>query len=285
MNVKNTLTTMVGGLLLAFCSFTHAHNGHADKSDLNTRAPVNLDGYDLVLQIEQAVSSYPSGFPYKGAVVKRYTRDGKFTAQGTGTMQPGTPSAQQYFTGTFKYQRTGANTATEQGIDASVGNTAFTVKYTFTGATSGRWEEDFDQGKLKLSGSFNLMSSNLSSTHGLAPASITDHSVALIIQSTKSDLPVDVYPKAGLVVQTYAIDGSVVLKGFGPKTLDSTGTYKYTKIAPNTAVEEVMQVSPSFTLPYTMVYTFDTPTSGTWFQNLGDGLIMFHGVFNLFPSK
>jgi hypothetical protein len=109
--------------------------------------------------------------------------------------------------------------------------------------------------------------------------------VALVIKSTESQLPAEAYPSEGLVVQSYAIDGSVLLKGFGPHTVDSTGIYKYTKIAPHTAVEEVNQMSQTFNMRYTMVYNFDTPNSGSWFQNFGDGLIIFHGVFNLFPNK
>jgi hypothetical protein len=242
-------------------------------------------GQDLVLQIEHATSSFPGGYPYKGAVVKHYHRGGTFTAQGTGTMSPATPDSQQTFAGSFKYQRTGPATAIEQSIDVTVNNSPFRVKYTFTTDTSGTWEEDFDGGKLRLSGSFTMHPSDLPQQQHMAPTSLADTTVALIIKSTQSDLPTDVYPTAGLVVQSYAIDGSVLLKGFGPRTLDSTGTYKYTKVAPNTAVEEVTQVSPSFTLPYTMVYNFDTPSSGTWFQNLGDGLLLFWGTFDLFPSK
>lgn len=285
MNIKTHLQTLGGCLLLAACSFTNAHNDPSDLCLSPVKAPASLVGQDLVLQIERSASSYSSGYPYKGAVVKHYNRNGKFTAQGTGTMQPGTPDNQQFFAGGFKYQRTGVNTATEQGIDTTVNNTAFTVKYTFVTASSGTWEEDFDNGKLKLSGSFKLVPTNLPEEQHLAPSSIADNTVALIIKSTKSDLPANVYPTGGLAVQAYAIDGSMFIKGTGPRTLDSTGTYKYTKVAPNTAVEEVTQVSPLFTLPYTMVYNFDTPNSGTWFQNLGDGLILFWGTFDLFPSK
>jgi len=270
---------LCGCLLLAYCSAT---NAHVDLTDQTAKAPASLAGQDLVLQIERTTSSFTGGYPYKGAVVKHYSRGGTFTAQGTGT---GIPDSQQVFTGSFKYQRTGPATAIEQSIDTSVNNSPLKVRYTFTTRTSGTWEEDFDGGKLKLSGRFTMHPSDLPQQQHLAPTSLADTTVALIIKSAKSDLPTDVYPTGGLVVQSYAIDGSVLLKGFGPRTLDSTGTYKYTKVAPNTAVEEVTQVSPLFTLPYTMVYSFETPSSGTWFQNLGDGLILFWGTFDLFPSK
>ena len=239
----------------------------------------------MILQIEKAITTFPGGYPYKGAVVKRYNKNGKFAAQGTGTMQGQVPDAQQFFQGTYKYQRTGFNTAIEKSVDTTVNNTAFIVKYFFDTETSGHWEEDFGKGQLLLSGSFTLEPSNLPTEQHLAPANKADTSAALIIKSTKSDLPPDLYPTAGLVLQNYAPDGTMVFKGFGPGTVDSTGTYKYTKISANTAVEEVTQVSEFFTFPYTMVYTFETPSSGKWFQNFGDGLIIFEGTFDTFPTK
>jgi hypothetical protein len=76
----------------------------------------------------------------------------------------------------------------------------------------------------------------------------------------------------------------MTLKGFGPGNIDSVGTYSYKKISAHSAVEVVTQVSDFFSLPYTMVYTYDTPTSGIWFQNFADGLILFSGTFNSFPN-
>jgi hypothetical protein len=218
-------------------------------------------------------------------VVKRYKRNGEFTAQGTGTLQGQVPENLQTFYGSYQYHRTGANTAIEKSIDLSLNNTPFTVKYTFETAYSGKWEENFGNGDLVLSGRFTLEPSNLPIERHLAPASRADTNTALIIKSTESDLPQGAYPTAGLVLQIYAQDGSMVFKGFGPGTLDSTGTYRYTKISANSAVEEVTQVSDYFTLPYTMVYTFETPTSGKWFQNFGDGLILFSGTFDTFSNN
>lgn len=286
MKLFHKFKLLAGCLFIMSCSAVSAHNDHDDKRiGFNIDAPASLVGFDLVLQIEKTVTTFPSGYPYKGAVVKRYKRDGKFTAQGTGTQRGAVPDNQQAYFGTYKYRRTGANTAEEKSVDISVNNTPFTVKYIFETSTSGKWEEDFGNGQLKLSGSFTLEPSNLPAEQHLAPSVKADTHVALIIKSTKSDLPANVYPTAGLVLQTYAQDGTLVFKGFGPGTVDSTGTYKYTKISANTAVEEVDQVSQFFAFPYTMVYTFDTPSSGKWFQNFGDGLILFSGTFDVFPSK
>ena len=286
MNILYKLRLLAGCLFIMSCSAVSAHNDHDDKKNgFTVDAPTSLVGVDLVLQIEKAVTNFPSGYPYKGAVVKRYKRDGKFIAQGTGTMKGQVPDNQQAYYGTYKYRRTGANTAEEKSIDVSVNNTPFSVKYTFETSDSGKWEEDFGNGQLKLSGSFTLEPSNLPAEQHFAPSIKADTNVALIIKLTKSDLPPNVYPTAGLVLQTYAQDGTLVFKGFGPGTVNSTGTYKYTKISANTAVEEVNQISEFFTFPYTMVYTFETSSSGKWFQNFGDGLILFSGTFDVFPNK
>ncbi len=272
-------------LFIVGCTSVDAHDLNDSKNYPGHQAPTSMAGIDMVLQIEKTTTNLTNGYPYKGAVVKRYKKDGKFTAQGTGTMKAGTPENQQAFHGTYKYHRTGPNTAIEKSVDISVNNTPFTVKYTFETSTSGKWEENFGNGQLILSGSFTLEPSNLPSDQHLAPEGKADTNVALIIKSTKSDLPAGVYPAAGLVLQTYAQDGTLVFKGFGPGTLNSTGTYKYTKISANTAVEEVTQVNEFFTFPYTMVYTFETASSGKWFQNFGDGLILFSGTFDVFPNK
>ena len=72
------------------------------------------------------------------------------------------------------------------------------------------------------------------------------------------------------------------LQGFGPGTLNSRGTYTYKRLSANTAVEETLQTSDFFSLPYTMVYTFKTANSGVWYQNFGNGLIRFSGTFDTF---
>jgi hypothetical protein len=286
MNLLRKLKILAACLLFIGSSTLNASpSDHKDKKDcIDLGAPATLVGYDMVLQIEKAVTTYPSGYPFKGAVVKRFRKDGKFTAQGTGTMQGQVPDSQQAFYGTYKYQRTGFNTATDKSIDVSVNNTPYTTKYTFETATSGKWEEDFGNGQIKFSGSFSLVPSNLPSEQHLAPETNADLNVVLFIKNAESSLPPDVYPKKGIALQTYAQDGTFLIKGYGPLTLDSHGTYNYKKISANTAVEESMQVSNLFTLPYTMVYTFETPTSGTWFQNLGNGFITFTGTFETAPN-
>lgn len=281
------LKIILGCLAIMSCSISSASPNERffEKNCFENGAPTSLAGYDLVLQIENAVTTYPNGYPYKGAVVKHFKRDGTFTAQGTSTMQGQVPDNQQAFYGTYKYHRTGFNTAIEKSIDVSVNNTPYIAKYTFETATSGTWEEDFGNGQIKFSGSFTLAPSNVPTQQQLAPETTTNLNIALFIKdATSATLPPNVYPKKGLALQTYAQDGTFTIKGYGPLTLDSHGTYTYKKISANVAVEEATQISPLFTLPYTMVYTFETPTSGTWFQNLGDGFIKFTGTFETSPN-
>lgn len=274
----NPALSIIFGLLLISCGALNASPYDRENKCMELHIPNSLNGLDVVFQIENSTS----GYPYKGVVVTRY-KNGSFTAQGTGTMQGQVPDYQQAFYGSYKYQRTGINTAIEKSVDNSANRTS--KKYTFETATSGRWEENFSSGQLKSSGSFTLVPSNLLESEHFAPSSIADTNVALIIKSTQSDLPPNLYPTAGLVLQTYAQDGTMVFKGFGPGTLNSHGTYAYKKVSANTAVEEVTQVSDTFTLPYTMVYTFDTAHSGKWFQNFSDGLIKFSGTFDIFPNQ
>ena len=242
-------------------------------------APNSIAGWDANLQIENTVSTYTSGIPTEGVAVVRYKKDGRWSAQGVGG------SNQQEYYGSYKYQRTGFNTATEKGIDQSLHNTPYITKYTFETPTQGKWVQDWGNGQIVFSGSFTLVPSNFPVERHTAPTSTVGLNIALIIQNaTSTQLPDGVYPKRGLALQTYSADGTFVIKGFGPQTLNSTGTYSYKKVSANTAVEESTQITDLFTLPYTMVYTFDTPTSGRWFQNLGNGFIKFHGTFNTFPN-
>lgn len=292
MTLLHRLKIVIGSLLIIGCTginaSEHHDSEHLDKNKKNcvtAAAPTTLLGMNVVLRIENAVTDYPSGFPFKGAVVKRFKRDGTFTALATSTQQGQAPDAPQTFYGTYKYQRTGLNTAIEKSIDVSVNNTPYTTKYTFETATSGTWEEDFGNGQIIFSGSFTLEPSSAPVQEHLAPITNAGLNVVLVItDATSATLPPDVYPKKGIALQTYAQDGSFLIKGYGPLTLDSHGTYSYKKISANTAVEEANQISPFFTQPYTMVYTFDTPTSGTWYQSLGNDWIKFSGTFVTSPN-
>lgn len=247
-------------------------------------APASIAGSDIILQIENTLTQYPSGYPFKGAVVMHYKHDGSFTADGTTVVRGDEASSEQQYFGNYKYQRTGFNTATEKAIDRSL-NAPYITKYTFETATSGKWQQDFDNGKILFNGSFSLVPSTLPQAKHLAPQTIAGLTIGLTWNSAVStDLPVDAYPKRGLAVQTYKDDDTMLIKGYGAKTLDSHGLYHYKKISANVAIEDVTQINDIFTLRYTMVYIFETPNSGKWFQNLGDGLIKFSGTFATFQN-
>ena len=277
----NVFSFMSACLLLISCSFSQASPEERDTFNLckEVIAPQTIAGLDVITQIENTVTDYTSGVPTEGVVVAHYKKDGSWIAEGTGG-----PNQQNYY-GTFKYHRTSANTAIENGIDSSLHNTPYTTVYTFKTPTQGTWVQDWGNGQITFSGSFTLVPGNLPTEKHTAPTTSTGLNIALIIKSaTSAQLPDEVYPKKGLALQLYNQDGTFTIKGFGPKTLNSTGTYTYKKVSSNTAVEEAIQVTDLFTLPYTMVYTFETPTSGTWFQNFGHGFIKFHGTFDTFPN-
>ena len=135
-----------------------------------------------------------------------------------------------------------------------------------------------------MEGHFSLSPVREAGVADLAPTTNVGLRVELIVQEAHSELPPNTYPRRGRVVQTYAADGTVVLTGYGAKMLNSTGSNnRYTKVAANMAVEEILQNSGIFEKPYTMVYRFETANSGTWYQNLGNGFITFSGTFTTSP--
>ncbi|MET0356981.1 MAG: hypothetical protein ABW044_09395, partial [Cellvibrio sp.] len=91
----------IGFLLLMSCGVINASpsDGKDGKCD-GSNIPHSLSGMDIVFQIEKTVTSFSGGYPYKGAVVKHYKKDGKFVAQGTGTMQMQASDDQQFSFGT-----------------------------------------------------------------------------------------------------------------------------------------------------------------------------------------
>lgn len=274
--------------LLVFCALMACSTGFANASEKDAAsygnqgfaqhtamAPHTLAGRDVSLQIEKVTSNLSSGFPNQGVIIKQYKNNGSWSSQGFGGQGHQTAS------GSYQYHRTGFNTA----VDTSSGSQASTIQYTFDGAQSGKWQQSLQNGQIVLSGKFTATESNTPAAQQLAPDGIAGLSIALIIKSAVStDLPPNSFPNRGLVLQTYGSDGKLVFQGFGQGTINSRGSYVYKKVSANTAVEETIQTSDFFTLPYTMVYTFKTSTSGVWYQNFGNGLIRFSGTFDTFPK-
>ncbi|RZA08109.1 MAG: hypothetical protein EOO68_02550 [Moraxellaceae bacterium] len=263
------------------CSSAFAHQQEHPAKNCDERlAPKTLNGYTINYQILESKTTL-SEFPYKGVVVSDYQHK-RFTAQGTGTLTNNSSPAKEYSEGSYRYDIVDCDTAIETAVLNLPQPSRRTTQLIFASRNSGTWEQVIDNGRVVLAGKFSLVKSNAANT---APNTKTDFHYALIIKSTQSDLPPDNYPRAGLVVQTYLKDGTMTFTGIGPGTINSTGTYTYKKVSPNTGVEEAVQTSAFFSLPYTMVYTFDTTSSGTWEQNFANGLIKFSGTFDSFPSQ
>lgn len=264
------MTILLGGFAFA----------HSKKECDCKLPPESLNGYTINYQILDTQTDL-ANVPYKGVVVSEY-RNKHFTAQGTGTLNNNTDPTREYSEGNYKYKVVECNKAVETAVTTLPQPSLRTTRLTFTSKNAGTWEQHIENGRIILSGKFSLVKTDAIAT---APATKAGFHYALIIKSTKSDLPPEAYPRAGLVLQTYQDDGSMTFIGTGPGTIDSIGTYHYKKVSPNTGVEEAIQTSAFFSFPYTMVLTFETENSGTWEQNFANGLIKFSGTFDNFPAK
>lgn len=252
-------------LVIALCGLAGAEPLHP--------APRDLVGLDVNLQIEKVEGPAAANQPSQGAIVRRILPHGQWTSHGAGG--PNHRDAR----GSSQWRHGSPDTLVEAASDDS------TLSYEFDTPGSGRWVWRLARGLATLSGSFTTAPSAPAPDQQLAPATNAGLHVPLIIKATVAPtLTPDRYPTAGLVLQTYAADGTLTFQGFGPGTLNSRGTYTFKRLSANTAVEETVQTSDFFTLPYTMVYTFRTPNSGTWYQNFGNGLIRFSGTFDTFPQ-
>lgn len=260
-----------------FGSFVSAHTNKECECKL---PPKTLNGYTINYQILDTQTEL-SDIPYKGVVVSEY-HSKFFKAQGTGTLYSNNDPSKEYSEGRYKYKVIDCNRAVETATTTLPQYSPRITYLTFTSKNSGTWEQHFDKGRVIHSGKFSLVKTGAAST---APNVTAGLHFALIIKSTISNLPPEAYPRAGLVLQTYKEDGSMTFIGTGPGTINSIGTYSYKKVSPNTGVEEVTQTSDFFSLPYTMVYTFETENSGTWEQNFSNGLIKFSGTFDSFPAQ
>lgn len=266
MNFSRLLALLGSAFIACACAAQPAELLNLDRSE--------WAGHDLNLQIEK-VSGTAKDLPTQGVIVRRYQAAGLWTSEGFGG------TGHRAASGRYRLHRAGPQTLIDQSTDA--GGRA-TLTYVFESAHRGTWTQRREQDGATLSGHFSLVRSQAPADEQTAPASNAGLHVALIIKSAIAPgLPAGSYPAAGLVLQSYSSDGTLKFQGFGPGTLNSRGTYSYRKVSANTAVEETVQTSDFFTLPYTMVYTFKTPNSGTWYQDFANGLIRFSGSFDTFP--
>ncbi|PCK08292.1 MAG: hypothetical protein COA42_09905 [Alteromonadaceae bacterium] len=244
------------------------------------QAPRKLRSSQLVLQVETVTQGDGSQAAGTGVIVQMYGEGAQtpMSAYALGT------DSELAFSGPTRYRRTAYNRAIEKLTDTETGQHAQT-QFLFTHAAGGTWTRELFSTGVTLAGAFTLTRSALPTEAHMAPESHAGTTVAFSILNTVSDLPPEVYPTQGVVLQSYSADGSYVGRGFGPGTIDHHGPYTYTKVSPNVAVERTTQIADVFTADYTMVYTYETPRSGTWYQNFAGGLIVFSGSFTTFDSE
>lgn len=259
--------------VFALAALTFSFSASADNY-YGRKAIKVFAGKQMVLKIEHSESESGQAYPRQGAIVQRYSRDGSYESQSYGEAE----SIESI--GEYKLRRRHA-VVTEKLEDAN--GESVSTRYAFESFNRGTFERSMHDGLTTIRGSFNL--SKQRESNMLAPENHNGITVALSIFETESALPPELYPRQGVVLQSYEADGTYVGKGFGPGTIDHHGPYEFERIAPNVAVEKTVQIAEGFTFPFTMVYTYETPRSGTWYQDFGNGLILFSGTFTTFETR
>lgn len=263
-------TSAVSADTIDASSLTHSTNTHYQRS----LAPRSLIGQDMVLSIQQSTAAADSAVPTQGVIVQSYNSRRNFSAYGVGG------SNHLDAAGQYKYRKTGVASAIEKTIDHNSGQ-RFTTRYQFSAKNFGTFTRHNSDHSISLAGQFSISPSNAQSDEQLAEDNHNGLTVAVnITQAQSSVVPKGYYPDRALVLQHYNNDGTYTAEGFGPAAIPHSGTYSYQKVSANVAVEQTIQVTDSFTLPFTMVYFYHTPTSGSWYQDFGNGTIKFSGVFS-----
>lgn len=260
-------------LLLLSINDAFAHNS-------SRLAPRLLIGSEIVLQVEFSEGDSRAEQPSQGVIVQNYLnkKNISFKSYGDNVNTQGT--------GRYRYRNVGKHRAIEKVVD-TINGKVFKTRYVFNSPVSGKWERTIDGSESKFGGSFILNKSN--QIIDLAPENHDKKTLVLSIESSDSaQVPAGNFPAAGSVVfQNYKTNGEYEGKGFGVGTVDHLGTYTLNKVAPNVLIEQTSQTIPAinYTAEFTMVYTYKTPYSGTWYQNFANGLIIFSGTFITFETN
>ncbi|MGJ8679682.1 hypothetical protein [Paraglaciecola sp.] len=238
--------------------------------------PHSLKNKTIVLQVEHSVDSL---YPSKGVVLQQYSDSRNMTYAGVGDTLHSEGSAR------YQYRRRGKSIASEKLTDDLTGEVVNTTFY-FESISNGSFTRKDHDGDLIISGRFSL---ETTFDESFAPDSYSGTTVVFsILHSASENIPDGGYPGQGTVVlQSYTAENTYDAVGFGPGTVAHHGVYQYEKISKNVVVEQTEQTIPSlgFTANYTMVYVYQTPYSGIWYQNFADGLIIFSGRFTTFTSS
>ena len=240
--------------------------------------PRSLKGKNIVLQIEQSHTDEFSAQPNQGVIIKSYINGHSYDSTGLGG------EGHTDTSGYYRFKPIAHNKAIEYSYDSNTGIRT-KIRYQFTSAHAGQWQQHNTDGTEIMSGSFFLNESNIAPNDFIAPENHNGLTVALNIIETESQIPPQFYPSRAVVLQSYKEDGTYSAIGFGPGAIPHSGTYTYERVAKNIVVEQTVQNNGDQVFPYTLIYHYDTPISGTWYQNFGNGLILFSGTFSTFLSE
>lgn len=256
----------------------NAYNNHPSAQHKRSLAPRNLTNQDIVLSIQQSSGPDNGTVPSQGVIVQSYSSRSNYSAFGVGGANHLDAS------GHYRYRKTGVASAIEKTFDNNSG-LRFTTHYHFDTKDFGSFTRHNGDGSITLSGQFSISPSNAASENQLAEDDHHGLTVAVNITNGESSaVPKGYYPDRALVLQHYNEDGSYTAEGFGPATIPHFGTYSYQKVSANVAVEQTIQDMGSYKVPFTMVYFYHTATSGSWYQDFGNGTIKFSGVFSTYET-
>lgn len=232
-----------------------------------------FEGREFALQVEASSGTELDGLPNKGVYLVHFHDDNRYDSALIGN------GAMVVSSGEFALKKLRGQVVA-YSYDASRAEEIETHYY-FETPHSGIWQRTVIGQDAQLSGSFSAYAAD---DVDFTPDNHIGRTIALGVITSESDIPKEYYPSQGLIMQAYDGYGRYTALGFGPGAVDHSGTYTLTKVAKNIFVEETIQVMENLTAPYTLVYHYETPSSGRWFQNFGDGLILFSGSFTSFET-
>ncbi|NTS78741.1 hypothetical protein HR060_18015 [Catenovulum sp. SM1970] len=242
-------------------------------------APRNLVDKDMVLSIQSVENDVQGLLPTQGVIIQTYANRRHFSAQGLGGANHVDAE------GDYRFRKTGTAKAVEH-IKDIVNDRQYVTYYQFETKSFGTFTREDKNSDIVIKGQFSLTDVLTDDANALAESDHNGLTVAVNITQAHSDfVPEGFYPERALVLQSYSEDNTYSAIGFGPAAVPHYGTYSYQRVSANVAVEQTVQVTDSFTLPFIMVYFYNSPTSGVWYQDFGNGTIKFSGIFSTYQTQ
>jgi hypothetical protein len=279
--LKNTqsLFTIFIFIFISLFSYSTMANNHQHQLKKLTLAPSKLTQQTMVLQIEALTENFAGSSPDQGVIIQTYLNRKHYQTKGIGGLY------HIQGKGKYSYHRTSPIRAIEKTED-TLNNMSFTTKYFFKTKKTGSWIRTSADKSIKLSGHFMMSNTHTPDELILAEADHNGLTVAVnILKGESPYIPKEAFPSRALVLQSYQDNGDYSAIAFGPAAVPHSGTYQYDRVSADVAVEQTTQNMENLTATYTMVYHYQTPTSGTWYQNFGNGLIIFSGTFSTFETQ